>query len=231
LQNLALAGRLDGYGVNYDDAFADDLAILIAVGPEFSPTARTRFRIEGLGARRWYGGRLATRQVGVRLSGDKQLSRGGSIGAEVDARRNASPINSGFDGWSYSARVTHERVIGRSMFVSTSAFARRDSLANKVYSNSEFGGMVGIGGEVRHGLNVGASAQLSHAGYDDPLRALSPHARSDWRASTRLYIASRRLRIGDFAPSITYGYTRNASNISLHDFSRHRIELQFTRVF
>jgi len=227
----ALVARIDGYGVNYSGTFADDVAVLLAVGPEISPTERLRIRLEGLAARRWYGGDLATRQGGVRLSGDKLLSRGSSIGAEIEARHSNSSINDGFDGWTYSARLAHERVIGRSLFASASIFARRDDLANSVYSNVELGASAGIGGEAPHGLNLGASVQLSHVGYDDPIRALDPDSRKDWRASARLYAASRRIRIGDFAPSVAYSFTRNASSIGLYDFTRHRLEVQFTRIF
>jgi tetratricopeptide (TPR) repeat protein len=228
---LALAARLDGYGVNYQKSFADDVAVLLAAGPEFSPNDRLRFTAEALAARRWYGGRLATRQSGLRLSVEKRLSRGGGLGLELEARHGISEINSGFDGWTYSGRATYEHVIGRSLFASGSIFARRDSLASEVYSQTEFGAMAGIGGEMPHGLNMGFSTQFSRARYDDPIRLLDPAARRDWRMSARLYVASRRLRIGDFTPSISYTYSRNASNVDLFDFNRQRLEVQVTRLF
>ena len=230
-KKIALVGRLDGYGVNYSGAYADDMAVLLAAGPEMSPTDRVRLRLEGLVARRWYGRHLATRQTGLRLGGDKVPPHGGSIGAEIEARRTRSPINDGLDGWTYSARLSQEHVVSRSLFVGVTAFARRDALAASYFSNKEAGVMAGIGGELPHGFNAGLSTQLSYAWYDEPLRALVPEPRRDWRLSTRLYAASRRLRIGDFAPPISYSFTRNISNLGLYDFKRHRIEAQFTRIF
>lgn len=229
--DLSITGRADGYGVNYKGTFADDVAMLLAVGPDLRVDGSSRVSVETLFGQRWYAGDIANQQAGIRLSGDKRWEDSSGLGIELEARHSDFRLNDGFDGWTYSVRVAHERVLAKSLIATASIFARRDVLASEAYSSRELGLSGGIGGELPMGFNLGISAQLSKARYDAPLPILGNDARNDSRFATRVYAANRRIRFKEFSPSISYTFTNNASNLGLYDFTRHRLELQITRIF
>ena len=93
------------------------------------------------------------------------------------------------------------------------------------------GANAGIGGELPHGLNGGLSAGLSRAVFDAAIPGLFPEPRKDWRINGRAYLGLRSVRVLGFSPSVTYNFTRNASNIGLYDTTRHRFQFELARYF
>ena len=129
------------------------------------------------------------------------------------------------------AYATYERVIARRFIASASLFGRRDALKSSVYSNSEYGVNLGLGGELPHGITAGVSAGLSRAVFDKPLAIFSTSPRHDMRFNARATIGLRSLRWLGFSPSITYSYSKSASSLSLYDSKRSRIAFAFARYF
>jgi outer membrane protein len=234
---LALGGaarllvETDSSLVNYKGKAADDLNAQIAVGPEIRFSDDTSLSVQAIGGQRWYGGKVATRTMGLRTSIQHNLGEASRIGLSLDARRNASSLNSAYTGWQLNAYATYERVIARSMIASASVFARRESLNSASYSGNEFGANVGIGGELPLGINAGLSAGASHATYDAPLFLFSSDVRKDWRFSARAYAGLRSLRFIGFSPSITYSYSTTLSSLTLYDSKRSRFQFNLARYF
>lgn len=228
---LAMLIDANGQIVNQKGTSADDISALIAAGPELTLRNNARVSVQALGVRRWYGGKVAQSGGGARLSYQQNLTHGQRIGFQIDGRKVTSGYGDAYAGWQTSAYGTYERVVDRSLIASATLYARRESLHLDAYSNSEFGGSLGIGGELRHGINAGVSAGISRVLFDAPLMILSPDDRKDWRLNARVYLGTRSIRVLGFSPSVTYTYNRADSSLDLYRTTRHRFEFGLARYF
>ena len=228
---VAMLVDADGQVTNYKGNDADDISLLLAAGPELTIKRDTRIAIQATGYQRWYGGRNAQTGAGARLTYQRNLNAGSRIGVQLDARHIDSGFGAQYDGWQSSVFATYERVVDRSLIASATAFVRREDLRAKAYSSTEYGGNVGIGGELPLGLNAGVSGGISRVLFEAPLPLFSAHSRQDWRFNARAYVGARSIRVLGFSPSITYTYNRADSTLDLYRVSRHRIQLGLARYF
>jgi outer membrane protein len=227
----ALLIEADSHFSNYKGVAADDFSTQIAAGPEFHLSERSTMTVQALGSQRLYGGKLATRQFGLRTSFQHNLDNGQRIGLSLDARRSHSGISSNYDGWQLGAYATYERVIGHNFVASANLYARRDALRAGAYSNFELGGTLGIGGELPHGINAGISGGIGRAAFDSPLTIFSALPRKDWRLNARAYLGLRAFRFMGFSPSISYSYSTNLSSLTLYDSKRSRFTFNLAHYF
>lgn len=221
----------DGQATLYEQRDFNDIMLQLAVGPEIKLSQKTSITLQGVGLNRWFGGDTAQRQFGVKAGLTTYLDQGQRIGIQLDARRTESGFGTNYDGWQYGAYGTYERVVARSMVASASVFGRRESLRAPVFSNTEVGANLGIGGELPRGLNAGLSGGLSYADYDAPQILFSAEARHDWRANLRAYVGSRAIRVLGFSPSLTYTFTHIGSNYRFYGSDRHRFRFVLARYF
>lgn len=228
---LALLFDVDTRATNYDGTAADDIIGQVALGPEMRIGDDTSISLQALGQQRWYGGQLASRDFGAKIGGQKILSEGQRVGAEVDARRTTSLLADAYTGWQLGANATYERLIGRSFIASASLFGRRDLLNSKGFSSINYGVNAGIGGELPLGLNAGISGGISRAAFDAPLLLYSAAKRSDWRTFGRAYLGTRQFQFLGFSPAVEYNFTRIDSNYTLYKVQRHRFNFTLARYF
>ena len=221
----------DAQGVNYKGKTNDDYTAQLAVGPELRIGDTLSLSGQGVALQRWYGGKRAATQFGMRLAAQKTLDDGQRVGLTFDARHTASGFASDYSGWSLSAYATYERVVARSLIASASVFARTDRLNAAPYSSREVGLSVSLGGELPMGINAGLTGNVSRAAYDAPITLLSSVARGDWRYGMRAYAGLRSLRVFGFSPSASYSYTRNVSSLALYRSSRSRFAFSLARYF
>lgn len=228
---VAMLIDADGQLTNQSGTSADDISALVAAGPELTMKNGARVSVQAVGVKRWYGGKVAQQGGGGRISFQQNLTAGQRVGLQVDVRNVTSGYGHAYAGWQSSAFATYERVVHRSLIASATLFARRESLGLDAYSNTEFGGSVGIGGELPHGINAGLSAGISRVLFDDPLPILSPDKRRDWRLNARAYVGARSIRVLGFSPSFTYTYNQSESSLDLYRTTRHRVQLGLARYF
>lgn len=228
---LAFLFDADSKIVNYSGQEADDIIMQIAAGPELRVAKYASVSVQAVGQQRWYGGRLATREYGGRVSMQAALSEGQRAGFEIDARRTDSQLSDAYSGWQLGANLTYEHLVGKSFIASASLFGRRDWLNTEGYSSINYGVNLGIGGELPMGLNAGISGSISRSTYDAPLLLYSDDARSDWRSFGRAYLGSRQYKLLGFSPSIDYTYTRVDSNYDLYAMDKHRVNFKFAKYF
>ena len=228
---LAMVVDADGHAVNYEGRMADDISSLVAAGPELTLGNGTRVTVAATIGQRWYGGEMATRSFGARAGVQKHLGDGARVAAQFDLRRLESGFSPAYDGWQMAGYVSLEKVVRQTMVASVTGFARREPLRSDAYSNSEFGLIAGIGGELPWGLNAGLTGQASRATYDEALPIFGPKPRKDFRLQARAFLGARSVRIAGFSPSLSYTYAATHSNIGLYDFDRHRVEFQLARYF
>lgn len=230
-ERLAIVVDADAAMINYEGSDVDDYTLQMAAGPELKLGRRTNVTMQGLGLYRWYGGDIAQRQFGSRLTVQHNLDQASRFAVQIDGRRTESGINEGYNGWQIGGNATYERVIGKSMIASVSVFARREFLDNDAFSNRGGGVAAGIGGELPFGINAGASGSISHARYDEAQPFFSFDSRKDWRYQARAYAGLRQIRVAGFSPSAEYAFIRVASNYDFYRSERHRFEFKLARYF
>jgi len=221
----------DGQFTHYKNDDFDDYMVQLAVGPELKLSKKTLITGQLVGLQRWFGGKTAQQQIGIKSGLTSFLDQGQRIGVQLDVRRTESAFEDNFNGWQYGAYGTYERVVARTMVASASAFVRRESLKSGGFSNTELGVNLGIGGEFPRGLNAGLSGGLSYADYDAPIIMFSDDARRDTRVNLRAYVGSRAIRVLGFSPSVTYTFTHIGSNYDFFASDRHRFRFVLARYF
>jgi outer membrane protein len=221
----------DGNTVNYKGSAADDYQMQVAVGPEFQLGENMRATVQFVGTQRWYGGEKLARNYGVRGDIQFDLGDGSALAVRGDAQRSEFFESDGYDGWSYGTTISYERGVYKSFSLSTTAFVRRNDFVGPANANWSGGVVVGVGGELPAGFNIGASAVISYAKFDQPDYLFSFDRREDVRFGGRAVIGNRSLRVLGFSPSLEYNYTRNESNYILYDTDRHRVEFKLARYF
>jgi outer membrane protein len=228
---LAVIVDADGQFINQDGGADDDVSALLAAGPELTFKSGTRVSVQALAAARWFGGKAVSKGPGARTNFQMNLDDGQRIGLQVDVRHNASDYGHDFEGWQIGAYASYERVVDHSMVASLTLFGVRQSLGSAAYSNTEYGGLIGIGGELPHGINAGISGGISRAVFDEPMAFLSSSPRHDWKPNVRAYLGLRSIKVAGFSPSVTYTYNATLSSIPLYKTTRSRILFGVSRYF
>lgn len=222
---------LDTSATNYSGADYDDHIVQLAAGPEFRLSEASSLSVEAVGAQRWYGGDLVSRQGGAKLGFQTRLSDVERIGVQVDARKTEARFDTDYSGWQVAGYATYERAVAKTVVVSGGAFARRDSLNAAPYSNTELGVIAGVGGELPYGISFGLSGTVSHAAYDERLAFFSIDPREDWRYSARATLGNRKIELFGFSPQVSVSYTRTDSSIAYYSNDRLRFRIGIARYF
>lgn len=228
---VSLLADVDGSGVNYRGSDYDDYQGQIALGGEYAVSQSSRVSLQGVGARRWFGGNLVSRQIGMRLGFQSVLSQRSRTGIQLDARRTSALFDRNYDGWQAGIYATYERAIGKAAYVSGGPFLRRDWLRAGAYSNTELGGSAAIGGEFPLGITAGMSGSASRAVFDAPAGLFSLEPRDDWRFSTRVSLGNRKLRVFGMSPQVSWTTANVRSSVDFYRTARSRMAFEIARYF
>ena len=230
-ENLSIVVDLDADMVKYEDSDFDDYSFQLAAGPELRLGRKTNVRLQGVGLYRWYGGEVAARQFGSKLTVQHNLTDSRRLAIQLDGRRTESDINEGYNGWQLGANASYEQVVGKSAILSASVLARRDFMKFDAYSNKTLGLNAGIGAELPLGINAGLSGGALYMKYDEPQLFFSSERREDWRYHARAYAGLRQIRVAGFSPSVEYRFQKVDSNYDLYKSDRHRVHFKLARYF
>ncbi|WP_431470227.1 surface lipoprotein assembly modifier [Sphingosinithalassobacter sp. LHW66-3] len=222
---------LDSSGTNFSGESYDDYLVQLAAGPEFRLSSAASVSVQAVGAQRWYGGDLVSRQAGVKTGFQARLSDREQIGLQLDARHTEARFDDAYSGWQIGAYATYERAVARAIVVSGGVFGRRDSLGAETYSSTELGVIAGVGGELAHGISFGLSGTVSRAEYDAPMAFFSPDPREDWRYTARATLGNRKIRLLGFSPQLSASYTRTDSSLPYFANDRLRFRIGVARYF
>ncbi|WP_150125384.1 surface lipoprotein assembly modifier [Sphingomonas sp. LM7] len=229
--DLSMLVDLDSNGSNYAGSEYDDYLVQFAAGPELRLSQAASISAEALGAQRWYGGRLITRQAGIKAGAQTILGASDRVGIQLDMRHTEALFDPGYSGWQAGLYGTFEHALSRSLIGSVSVFGRRDWLNEAAYSNKEAGTSLAFGGELPHGINFSLSGTASHAVYDAPLQFFSAEPRRDWRLSARATLGNRGIRVFGFSPELSLAYARTDSSIAFYSTDRLRFRVALARYF
>lgn len=222
---------IDSAGTNYEGTGYDDYQAQVAAGAEVRFADRAAVSAQVVGAQRWFGGRLVSRQAGVKTGFQVRLSDRDQIGFQIDARRTDALFDTNYDGTQVGAYLTYERAVTKTLVVSGGAFARRDWLRAGAYSSRELGLIAGFGGELPLGITFGVSGTVSRAKFDAPIPIFSLDPRDDWRFTARASVGNRGWRLLGFSPQISASYSRMDTTIPYFTNDRLRFRFALARYF
>lgn len=235
---ISAIAEIDGVGTNYEGSNFDDYVAQGAVGAEYRLSdvlglSEASLSLQGVAAQRWFGGDAVSRQYGVRIGGQTTGTAAGAnrYGFQLDLRRMRALFDRSYDGWQTGLYGTFERAIGKTIIASASPFVRRDRLREEAFSNTEYGANIGVGGELRYGINFGVSVGASRAKYDAPLPIFDVRARRDNRYVARATLGNRKLRVLGLSPQLVWTYTKIDSSLRFYDSNRSRFEFTLARFF
>jgi hypothetical protein len=228
---VSALAELDANGTNYAGSRFDDYTVEADAGAEYRLTATSSLSLEGEYARRWYGGRAITEQVGGRTGGQFVIGKRDRLGFQIDVRRQRAFFDRGYDGWQGGFYGTIEHALTPTIVVSAGPIVRREWLQEGAYSDTELGLTAGIGGELRHGFNAGASIGVSRAVFDEALPLFDLKPRRDDRLVLRATLGNRKIRVLGFSPQVNWTYNRINSSLGLYAIRKSRFELTVARYF
>jgi outer membrane protein len=215
--------------VNYAGKDYDDFSVSPAIGLSRDFGMATRISLAALYNQRWYGGSNASHNIGGRASLIQLIGQKGQVKADMSVVQKTNFLNTDYSGTQYNLNISYDRSFGKSAYVTIAVFGSRDGLANSFFANNSAGLSARLDSELPFGINGGGNFSVSRSWYDDPTSAFD--ARRDWTLQGYAYLGLRSVRILSFSPSVEYHVTRNASNLPLYDFTRHRFEFALASYF
>lgn len=230
-KSVSAIADLDATGTDYSGSSSDDYVAQAALGGEYRFSDRTSATLQTVGAQRWFGGHVVSRQIGAKAGGQTLIGTKRRLGFQLDARRTTALFDRGYSGWQGGLYGTYEQSLTPAVVVSAGPFVRRDWLNERAYSSTEIGANVGIGGEIRWGMNFGLSGGVSHARYDAALTFFDVAPRKDWRFLGRATLGNRKIRVLGLSPQISWSWSRIDSSLALYKTTRSRFEFTLARYF
>ena len=226
--NLGVAARVSGEANLYRHSSFDDIALELAVGPEWR-LGRTRLSAEAGIGRQWYGMKPFQRSLRLSASAARPVDSVSVLRFDGSLRRIDNRLNDLQDGHGRSLRARYERAISPDLALAVSGGVDRFVAKDAAYSTR--GWNAGISADRNVGrMTLSAGVEFGRLKADDRLLLL-PKARAD--RLTRFSVGSvfRQLTFGGFAPVARLIVERNRSTVEFYDFKRVRTEFGISRAF
>jgi outer membrane protein len=84
--------------------------------------------------------------------------------------------------------------------------------------------------ELTYGITARFTGEIERSNFED-YDALSATYREDTRLTGTIELTKRDLNLMGFAPSLSYSYSENLSNVNLYDFNNHAVDFRLTKDF
>ena len=224
----SLLARASGSADLYRQSRFDDMALDLAVGPEFQ-IGRNRVTAEIGATQRWFGLKSYMRSARLAASVRRPFDGRTQLRLSAAAALLDHRVNDLQDGKSYSVQAGIERALSATTGVAFNLSADRLSAKDPGYSTAGWrAGLFGWRDIGRTTLTAGAEFGRLRA---DERLALLPEARSDRLMRLTFGATFRQLTFGGFAPVTRVVIERNRSTIEFYDYSRTRTELALVRAF
>jgi outer membrane protein len=168
-----------------------------------------------------YGPRLAT---SVQVTSQDHLS----LGALYEWRNPLTDDTEDSTALQFDASYTHawNATLNATVF---GGFDRIDT-KNPVSSYKTFSAGLAVYREWTYGITTSLTGQFARTDYDG-INGLALKIREDEKISASLSLTKRDFEFHGFAPSATYSYSDNYSNINKYDYRSHNIDFRLTREF
>ena len=226
--NLGIVARASGEANLYRHSDFDDIALEVAVGPEWR-LGRTRLSAEAGIGRQWYGMKPFQRSLRLSASAARPVDSVSVLRLDGTLWRIDNRLNDLQDGHGRSLRARYERALSPDLVVAVSGGVDRFEARDAAYSTR--GWNAGISAYRNIGrMTLSVSADFGWLKADDRLLLL-PKIRED--RLTRFSVGSvfRQLTFAGFAPVARLIVERNRSTVEFYDFKRVRTEFGISRAF
>jgi len=207
----------------------NDTTLLLYAGPRINLKS-WELNLRGSVARRWYGERTYTHQLGggfdATYFANARLGVTGALNLNyTDYVRN--PQQSGMAG--SAALSTFYAPTPASFMRGTVQIARQDAKIGGYANWSRLGGVQYVQ-DFKGGFTIGVMPSITRITYDAPLAAFGV-TRKDTQLSGQISLLNRRLDFHGLTPKLVYTYTKNDSSLPLYSFHRSKFELAITSSF
>ncbi|MEM8936719.1 MAG: porin family protein [Pseudomonadota bacterium] len=193
-------------------------------------TSKGYISAAGSYSRRWYGDELLYSAYGGRLFVLHDISPRLQGSAFFSVLRHDYDETDSRDGPVLFFTLNALRALSSTNYVGVGASITREFARASIFRSTDYGIRLSYTRELSGGaiLEVSTNAGLKRFDEENPLFAVK---REDERIGAGLSFSNRNWSLRGWTPIISYGYTRNFGNVNIYDFSRHRAEFRFTRLF
>jgi hypothetical protein len=226
--NVGIVARASGEANLYRHSDFNDIALELAVGPEWR-LGRTRLSAEAGIGRQWYGMKPFQRSLRLSASAARPIDSVSVLRLDGSLRRIDNRLNDLQDGHGHSLRVRYERALSPDLAIAVSGGVDRFEARDAAYSTRGWNAGISAYRSVGR-MTLSVSADFGRLKADDRLLLL-PEARAD--RLTRFSVGSvfRQLTFAGFAPVARLVVERNRSTVEFYDFKRVRTEFGISRAF
>jgi len=207
----------------------DETSAALYAGPRVT-FAKGEASLSATAYQRYFAGKVYSRSAGLRASTTIQLADR-SVGTfELAGVHTTFPRLPEMNGWLLAASAGVFRVLDPASALSLRLGLVRQNA--RVGGYASWSGSAGVGyyRDLPWGFSVQVQPSISLTRYDTALPAFGM-TRRDWTLGAQVSLLNRRLEMWNLVPKVTYGYTRQFSNIGLYSYDRSRIEVGFTAEF
>jgi outer membrane protein len=176
--------------------------------------------------------RIHVTTFGPRVSLVKQVGLRDSLSTSATLEQRDVSASVDADGQVLNVNAAWTHMFDSSFNITLSAGAEKGMLESKGNSYNALSGALSMYKEMPLGVTINTSLGLRHSEY------LAPHwlvpggkERVDNRVSANATITKRDLNLFGFAPSLSYTYVRNLSNVTLNDYDSHSVDFRLTKDF
>ena len=213
----------------YRESQFNERTLSLSAGPRFL-FEKFDLRPELTARRRWLGGDVYSRALGVGLSGNWVIGDAWRLGADLGRDWNDYKTFLG-EGTIDSAGLSLAHSLGKATLLRANTAFRRETLDDDARSWREFIVGVSASRELPWGFVVSGGPVWRWREYGAPLLTLGPDARRDRTLAARITVSNRNVELFGFMPEVTLRYERRYSNLALYDYTRTVGEFGVVRSF
>ena len=217
------------YVTDYENASFDDVIVQSELGAR-RITQKGYVSTAGAYVHRWYGGDDLYRAYGGRVNMVHDFSTKYQGSAYFSLLHHDYIDNDERDGPVFTASLNLLRAFSSTRFGGAGVSVIREAARESFLKNTDYGFQLSYTQEFSGGIIAELSPRIGMRRYDG-LNPLFATQRREERVGGSVSISNRKWSVHGWAPVFTYSYTNNMSNINVFDFSRHRSEVRFTRLF
>ncbi|MGH1351777.1 MAG: surface lipoprotein assembly modifier, partial [Methyloligellaceae bacterium] len=232
---LSVTDKLDfvfGGGLHvkqYEGEEFDDNIISLEVGPRY------RFQngyvgIYATAMKRWYGGEDYAYNWGGRLHGSYRVSSKDVLFSDLSCQEKKHDEQTWKDGHNCGVAVSLDHYLNSKSFMRVLGGGGLDKNEQEHLDyNMGYAGL-GFYQEIPFGVSLYVEGKYHNFDYDG-ISPGSTEGRLDQRYEAKVHITKRDWNYMGYAPMLQYQYIYNDSNIDIHKFDAHNINLTLTKKF
>ncbi|MDA5193966.1 surface lipoprotein assembly modifier [Govanella unica] len=227
--SFELSGGLQHTEYNKGSTF-DYTMTQAGAGPRFILAPNTELLVSAVGSYNRYGGRAFYKSYGARLNLRHKMTDRLYLSSILDTQVVDFQRDNARDGWLVSATIQASYLLSQISLLQGFVGLVEEMTEVDSLSSLRYRGGLSYRRELPFGFTSELSGELSYRKFKD-IDWLHGARREDWALRLGTTISNRKLDIGGFIPVIEYNYYEGMSNINFYDYDRHRVTINFTRIF